>query len=438
MIRSIIISATLLMAFINNVNGQMKDSTMQSATLQNCVQYALAKQPVVQQALLDEQITERQIKAKLADWYPQVNFAYNFQRNFQLQQSVINGQLIKFGVDNTSAGQFVLNQTIFNKDVLLAKRSAKDVRTQSQQNTVNNKISTTVAVSKAFYDVLLTTQQIDLLNDDIVRLKQSLKDATSQYKAGIVDKTDYKRATIALNNSQAQKKSAEEGLKAKYAYLKEQMGYPSDSILKLQYDTTTMEKDAFVDTLQTVTYQNRIEFQQLQTAKKLQEDNLKYYKWSYIPSVSAFAQYNYNFQSNKFSELYNQTYPSSFGGFSVAWPIFQGTKRTQQIKQAELELKRVDYDFISLKNAISSQFTQAMAGYKSSLASYNALKENLELAQDVYNTIQLQYKSGVKAYLEVITAESDLRSAEINYINALYQLLSSKLDVQQALGTIQY
>jgi outer membrane protein TolC len=50
----------------------------------------------------------------------------------------------------------------------------------------------------------------------------------------------------------------------------------------------------------------------------------------------------------------------------------------------------------------------------------------------------LQYTSGIKTYLDVIIAEADLRTAELNYYNALYQLLQSKIDVQQALGTIKY
>ena len=79
-----------------------------------------------------------------------------------------------------------------------------------------------------------------------------------------------------------------------------------------------------------------------------------------------------------------------------------------------------------------------LANYKSDLASFYAQKENLKLARDVYSTIQLQYKSGVKTYLDVITSETDLRTTQVNYINALYQVLNSKLDVQKALGTIQY
>ena len=130
------------------------------------------------------------------------------------------------GVDNTSAFQFAATQTIFNRDVLIANRTKDDVSLQAKQQTPQIKIDIVVNVSKAFYDVLATRQQIKVTDENIVRLERSLKDARAQYDAGVVDKTDYKRATIALNNAKASKKSNEEALKAKTEYLKSLMNYP--------------------------------------------------------------------------------------------------------------------------------------------------------------------------------------------------------------------
>jgi len=418
--------------------SQANDSLLPAASLQNCVQYALKHQPAVQQSVLDEEITERQIRIRLADWYPQLNFNYNIQHNFQVQTSIIGGNPVKLGVNNTSYGQFGLTQAIFNRDVLLARRSADDVRKQAQQSTTSNKIDITVNVSKAFYDVLLTQQQINLDNETLNRLEKSFKNAYDQYTGGIVDKIDYKRATIALNNAKAQKRQDEESLEAKYASLRNQMGYPVNARLNLVYDSVQLEKDAFTDTSQALSYDNRIEYQLLETQKRLQASNLTYYKLGFLPSVGLFGNYNLNFLNDDFAKLYSHNYPNSYAGISLAFPIFQGGKRIQQIRAATLQLKRVDYDIASLKNNISAAYTQALAVYKSSFNYYIILKENLAIATDVYNTIQLQYKEGVKTYLDVIFAETDLRSAQVNYTNALYQVLSSKLDVQKELGTIQY
>ena len=432
------LSTIFFFGLLLRVHAQSADSLLPVASLQNCVQYAIKHQPLVQQALLDEEIAERQIRIKLADWYPQLNFNYNVQHNFQVQTSIIGGNPVKLGVNNTSYGQFGLSQTIFNRDVLLARRTADDVRKQVRQQTVSDKIDLTVNVSKAFYDVLLTQKQIDLDNETITRLERSLKDAYNQYQGGIVDKIDYKRATIALNNARAQKKQNEENLKAKYAYLKYQMGYPVQGALELTYDSTLLEKEAYADTSQGIAYENRIEYQQLQTQKRLQASNLTYYKWGYLPSVSGYGNYNFNFLNNDLAKLYNQNYPNSYAGISLAFPIFQGTKRIQQVRQATLQLKRVDYDIIALQQNISSAYAQALAAYKGNLEYFTVLKENLAIATEVYNTVQLQYKAGIKTYLDVIFAETDLRSAQVNYANALYQVISSKLDVQKQLGTIQY
>jgi len=91
-----------------------------------------------------------------------------------------------------------------------------------------------------------------------------------------------------------------------------------------------------------------------------------------------------------------------------------------------------------LKNSINTQYSFALANYKGNLNNYKVLSENLQLAQDVYRTIQLQYKDGTKSYLEFITAETDLRTAQVNQTNALYQLLISELDMQKAIGTVPY
>ncbi len=414
------------------------DSTLNGGTLPDIIDYTLKHLPVVQKSLLDEQITRSQVNTRLADWYPQVDFNYNLQHNFQLQTAVIGGQVIKFGNNNTSLTQFAYTQNILNSDLLLAATTAKTVRTAAAQTTVNNKIDAVAAVSKAYYDVLLTQEQIKVTAEDIIRLERSVKDAKSQYVNGVADKTDYQRATIALNNATALKKSGEELLKGKIEYLKSVMGYPAKASLPLAADSMQMENDVDFDAGQNVNYDNRIEYQLLQTQKRLQAANLNYTRFAFLPSLSGFAAYNLNYLNNNIADLYSTGYPQSYAGITLAFPLVHGGKRWMNIRQAKWQLKKADWDIASLENNINAQYAQALAAYNSNVADYKAQKENLTLAKDVYNVIQLQYRSGVKTYLEVITAETDLRSAQINYLNALYQVLSSKVDLQRALGQIKY
>ncbi len=429
----------MLSQFSSIINAQVSQALVPNAvTLKQAVDYAVKNQPRIQQSLLDEQITASNIRSKLADWYPQVNFNYGLQHNFILQTSVIGGNPIKLGVDNTSSGQFSVSQAIFNRDVLLARRTKEDVLLQTKQVTSANKIDLEVSVSKAFYDVLATSQQVRIAAENITRIERSLKDATSQYKAGITDKIDYKRATISLNNSRASKKINEELVVAKKAYLKFLMGFPDSARLDIAYDSLAMEKEIWIDTLQQPDIKNRIEYRLLETQRKLQESNVLYNRWSYLPEVSATGAYNLNFQNDRFSKLYGTNFPNSFAALTVSLPLFQGGKRKANLHTATLQLQRTDQDIINLQHSVNSQYAQALATYKSSLQTYLAQQENVALAKEVYEVIQLQYRSGIKTYLEVITAETDLRAAQINYYNALYQVLAGKIDVQRTLGQITY
>jgi outer membrane protein TolC len=291
-------------------------------------------------------------------------------------------------------------------------------------------------VSKAFYDVLLSTKQLDILNEDIARLQRSLKDAYSRYQAGVVDKTDYKQATIALNNSLATRKQTEESIKSKFAFLKQIMGVNPNNGLVLSYDSAHYESEAIIDTNQRLDVNNRIEYQLLQTQKNLQNINVNYYKWGFLPSVSAVGNYNLLYLNNSFSGLYNNAFPSAYAGLTLGIPIFTGGKRLQNLSKARLEVDRADLDIVNSRNTINTEYIQALAGYKSNYTNWQFLKQNVELAKDVYKVVSLQYREGIKTYLDVIVAQSDLRTAELNYYNALFQVLSSKIDLQKALGTL--
>ncbi len=428
----------ILLPILLSAQSLPTDSLIQNLTLPDAIAYAIKKQPIIQQAQLNETITSAQIRTKLSDWYPQLNFNYNLQHNFLVQTNLIGGNAIKLGSDNTSNGQFSATQIIFNRDVLLAKRTKSDVLLQAKLATNSEKIDLIVNVSKAFYDVLSTMQQIKLAESNITRIERSLKDALNQYNAGIADKIDYKRATIALNNTKASKKGNVALLIAKLTRLKSLMNYPEKADLNIAFDSLQMEREIVMDTLLQPDITSRIEYRQLKTQRSLLDANLKYNKWSYLPSLSANAAYNLNYFNDDFAKLYSNNYPNSYAGLTLGFPIYEGGRRKINISIAELQLQKNELDFINLNNEVRAEYEEALAIYKSNLSNYLSLKENVVLAKEVYDVIQLQYRSGVKTYLEVITSETDLRTTQINYYNALYQLLASKIDVQKALGQINY
>jgi outer membrane protein len=434
--RWLLIACGVFIALPIAAQNQPTESLLNNATLDQVVQYALTHQPALNQAELDRKIINKQIAVRLADWYPQINFVYNYQRNLILQQSVIAGNVIKFGANNLSALQLNATQNVFNRDVALASQTASNVRTQAEFAEGRSRLDVVVNVTKAFYDLLATIQQIRIGEEDVVRLKRSLKDATSRYNSGIADKTDPKRAQILLTNADASLKSYKEQLDYKQQVLKAQIGYPVNNELTISYDTLQMENEIALDTTEELNYASNVDYRIQYITRELQNANVKYSKWSYVPSANLFGSYIYNFQNNAFSELYTTKYPYFYVGGTLTFPIFQGFKRAHTVQQQRYSLERADWELSRLKNNLNTEYSRSLAAYKSSLVRYLALKQNVDLAREVYDVIQLQYKNGVRPYLDVTVAETDLQTARINYFNALYSVLASKMDVLRAKGEI--
>jgi outer membrane protein TolC len=410
-------------------------------TLSQCIEYAWQHQPALHQSYINMDIVKATNAISVSGWYPQVNISGNLTHYNTLPTSFFKnatGTIMqqKSGVVNTAIPVLSVTQTLFNPALFYAAKSAKLYEQQAAQITDSSKINAVTLVSKSFYNLLLTLQQIEVMKEDTARLSENLQDTYHQYIGGIVDETDYDQAAISLNNAVAMLKQANENIVPQYALLKQVMGMPPNQQFNVSVDTIQMMKDIAFDTSQTLQYQNRIEFQELQTSKKIQEQYVRYYKNAWIPTIGAFFYYDYPFQNNSLGSLFAVAYPYSYIGLSLNLPIFTGFARTQNLHRAKLQEQLLDWDEVSLQSQIFSEYTSALANYKSNYYNLGMLKKNVALAKKVYEIVSLQYSQGVVAYLNVITAESNLIGSEIAYLNALYQLLSSKIDLEKAMGTI--
>lgn len=198
-IRNTIIALIGFFIFLNPdetyAQANQESSTLQQATLPQLVDYALKNKPGVKQALIDEEIGERDIKSALSGWMPQINANADLNHSIKQQQLSIPR--------NNSGISIQADQQILNAGLIQASKSAKYYRQQLDQNTESKVIATTVEVSKAYYDILTSNEQLKIISENINRLEKQFQDAKSQYEVGLVDKTDYQRAQITLSNSKA-------------------------------------------------------------------------------------------------------------------------------------------------------------------------------------------------------------------------------------------
>jgi outer membrane protein TolC len=422
-------------AFPQNGNGA--DSAL---TMDSCIAYALKHEPMINMSIVNVAITRANNAIAISGWLPQVNATGTFTHYNSLPTGFFNdsGKLVneKTGIVNTFTPTLGVTQTIFNPALLYAAHSASLYVKQAQQVSDSTKIEIIAAVSKSFYSLLLTLADIDVLKEDTARLAKNVSDTYHQFVSGVSDKTDYDEAVISLNNSLFSLRQAQENVRPQYALLKQVMGYPPRSDFNVVYDTLQMKQDIVFDTTQQLQFERRIEYQYLQTTKSLQQKTIDYYRLAWLPTVGAFFDYEYEFENNSIGGLFSQAYPFSYVGLSVSVPIFTGLARVQNLRKARLQFDLLNWSEVELRSQIWSDYTTAMANYRSNLYNMTVSKDNVALAKETYDIVSLQYLQGIVPYLNVITAETNRIQSELTYETSIFQLLSSKIDLEKSMGII--
>jgi outer membrane protein TolC len=431
---------SLLFCLSIAAKSQLNPAPDTALSLDQCVAYALKHEPFINMSLVNVAIVRANNAIATSGWLPQVNIAGSFTHYNTLPTGFFtdSGKLVnsKTGIVNTITPTLQVTQTIFNPALLYAVHSAPLYVKQAQQITDSTKIEIIAAVSKSFYSLLNTLEQINIFREDTARLAKNVSDTYQQFVSGVSDKTNYDEAVISLNNSLFALRQASENLRPQYAILKQVMGFPPVRQFNVLYDTVEMQNNIAFDTTQQLQFERRIEYQVLQTSKLLQSQTVDYYRHAWLPTVGAFFNYEDEFENNSFGKLFNQSYPFSYEGLTLSWPIFTGFARVNNVKKARLQYDLLDWQEVALKSQIWNDYTTAMAAYKSNLYNLDISRDNVGLARETYDIVELQYLQGVIPYLNVITAESNLITSELTYRTSLFQVLSSKIDLQKAMGNI--
>lgn len=426
--------------------AQQKDTTA-SFSLQDAIAYAQKHQVSILNAQIDEEIAKNTVKQTIGIGLPQLSGNASFQDFLKIPTSLLPGEVfgepgkqipVQFGVKYNSSFGLELNQLLFDGTYLVGLKAARTFKELSTKNSSRTRIETAVAVTKAYYAVLVSNEQLSLLDANLDRLKKSLNDTKELFKNGFVEKIDVDRLTVLNNNLITERENVIRLLALNVNLLKFQMGMSIDSKL------TLIDKIADVSTSQStilttdVTYSKRIEYSLLQTQKKLNELDIKRYKSQFLPSLSAFGSTTASFQDNRFSNLYNQRFPSTVIGLRLSVPIISGGQKLYQLRNAKLTAVKTQNDLYNLENAINLEVNQAQTIYKNGQQSLENQKRNMDLAKEVLRVTKIKYEQGVGSSLEVTTAETALKESQNNYITALYDMLINKVNLDKALGNIVY
>ncbi|MBY0244452.1 MAG: TolC family protein [Sphingobacteriaceae bacterium] len=427
--------------------AQKKDSIAEFS-LRQAVDYALKHQTNILNAEIDQKIADNTVKKTIGIGLPQVNGSASFQNFIKIPTSLLPGEIVgqpkgtmvpvQFGTNYNSSATLEASQLIFSGSYLVGLQASRVFKELSIKNYNRSKIETAVAVTKAYYSVSVSNEQLNLLDANLIRLQKALSDTKELFKNGFVEQIDVDRLSVIYNNLTTERENVVRLLELNSNLLKFQMGMPidtkatfTDKINVVSNASEAVEKDS-------TAYKNRIEYSLLQTQKKLNELDLKRYQSEFLPTLAGFFSTSANYLNNSFSDLYRMSFPTTVVGLKLSLPIISGGQRIYQVRNAKLEILKTNNSILNLQNAINLETAQAKTSYINGQKSLENQKRNMDLAQEILRVTKFKYEQGVGSSLEVVTAETSLKETQTNYINALFDLLISKVNLDKALGKFNY
>jgi outer membrane protein TolC len=461
--------------------GQVSDTTSISTgidkqkelNLTGAIQVALANNSDIKRSLLDLKDADEQVRIAWSEVLPDISTSAAYTRNLELpvfffpedpQDPNSDLQAITAGADNNWQANLSVEQTLFRGEAIIGINSSKLYKAAQAENLRATTQQIVTQTRLAYYSVLVAEEQLRLQEATIERLEANLKDNRSRQKAGLIDEYEVLQVRVQLKNQEPQLTRARYDVEQAYRELKVVLGIPLDMDFTIQGDLNTYDvtsRQAMqeinqnlkkVDTMTPYQFKKeadvmdiatdlRGDIRILDTQNDLKDREIKAIKSRFLPTLSAF--YNLGWRAEEPGT------PSFFGndmqrvrtqsvGLNLSVPLFEGFQRSANLSIAQIEKKDIEEQKRATVRSAKNEIQSARESLNQSLETAPAREQALELAREGYERAKARLENGLGSQLDVTNAELQLREAEANYAEMVYNYLSAKAEYDQAIGMVPF
>lgn len=426
-------------------------SAQEVLTLKDALNYALNNASAVRKARLEIEGGQHKVAEVRAGALPQIDATSTLTNNLLVQQFVLPAEVfggtpgeflaIEAGQTWNAMSQVQLNQQVFNQQVftgLKAAKSSEEFYRLSAELAEENLIQ---QVATNYYQVIITKQQLQVVEANIERVSQLEKTTGSQYELGLAKKIDLDRIKVNKSNLLAEREQLDLAVTQQENLLKYYMGMEIDTeIVISDTEVEALEREAVGSISNDGFNVERLtDFKVLKQQENLLTFQRKAYLAEYYPSLSLGANYMLNSQSNTFNLYTNRAlnYDVASVTATLTIPIFDGNARRSKVRQADVELEKVKEDLKNTSNGLRMAYENAKFQIKNSLNTIESQRANKEFAEEVFNSTQNNYQNGLASLTDLLTAETDLVAAQTSYNEALLNYKVAQIELIKSNGQIK-
>ena len=407
-------------------------------SLRECIDIALSKSPTIKVADLEVKRVNYSKRETIGNLLPQIGFSLSYQRSIELQTIRMNmggeSTKLKMGSDNTWNTGFTLSLPLIAPTLWKAISISDTQIAQNLEAARSSRLELVNQVKKAYYALMLAISSRGVIRQQYDIAKYTADVYSKQFQQGTASEYDVLRSEVQVRNLEPSLLDADISVKQCQLSLNVLMGI--DDALNLYPDVTMadMQQDMYSYMLDHEGLEDNSSLRSLKLQQKMAKQNVDAKKLSFLPTLA--ASFNVNWLSLSNGPMFKDVdfSPYSTVGVNLSLPIFSGGTRWNQLKQAQVQQKELELQKENLVNSLNMQVELALDNINRQAKQIDSSKEGVRQAQKAHEIMLKSFQIGAATYLQLQDSELANSSAQLSYLQSIYNYLVSTSELDLLLG----
>jgi len=343
---------------------------------------------------------------------------------------------IEIGSDNSYQFGFTATQILFNAAVFTGVGTARIYR-EASKHLYNEAYNKTVTETKqAFYGVLFARDVHRMIQASLENAERNLENVRLLFDQGIVSEYDLIRARVQTDNIRPSVIEAERNVLLVMNGLKLILGLsPTESIDPRGELDSIPNDDGLLDNAARLVVERNASLRALEEQTRVNEQLITIYRTESLPTLAAFGDYQWQAQNEHLGNLStNDFVRSSQIGLALSLNIFNGMQTTARVDQARVEHMKSQQQLGATRDALTTNIENIRYRLEEARRRIDSQSMTVEQAEKGYAIATTRYQSGAGTQLEINDADLALMRARVNRVQAVYDYLVAKADLEYMLS----
>lgn len=421
-------------------------SAQMRLTLPRAIDIALSENPTIRIAELEVQRYDYVKRQTWGNLLPQVSATGQVNHQFIVQQ-MSKGFSLGNDPYTTLSGALDASVPLFAPQVYRTMKMNDVQMAAAVESARSSRITLVAEVKKAFYNILLAEQSLDVLLESQATVQRTVDDTQLQYDNGLASEYDLLTAQVQLSNLRPTIIQTKTSIRLAKLLLKMYLSIPEDVTIEVEGELDALRDDVLAGTDGLTTdISDNSDLRTLELQENLLQMQLKTENASRLPTVGAFGNFtlsgnnmgsvNFDMATGGMSSVkdgYFWQHPL-YAGIRVSVPIFAGLTKMNRSREIKNQIAQIGLQRDYARQQIDVEIRAALNDLMTARETMFAQEKTVAQASKAYTIADTRYRAGAGTILELNSAQLAQTQAQLNFSQAIYDYLSAKAEYDRIVG----